>query len=224
MTAKVELVVCLEPTDRLHRHICQLSLLIEAYLLAAHQTASKAGPAPAHMVFASRAIDMQISLPLGGHVAAAARGLYLDNIQFLITSGLEPPDEILAVYSATVALPVFGSIVGNQFLLFFQEHLGWLRSNYGHDYSKWPETINFARLIRNAVSHGGYVEITNKNSKPICWRGLTLSPADTGKHIIGSLLSVPDIMLLMIDTAELLDQAQAPSLIWEPGLSKPPSA
>lgn len=102
------------------------------------------------------------------------------------------------------------NLLSAQFVLFMAEHWNWLRANHGHDYTKWPVPLNFARVIRNAASHGGRLEFQNHQAAPVSWRGITYDPGMNGKKVIGPELWVPDLLLLMTEVGDVLDRDGAP--------------
>lgn len=69
---------------------------------------------------------------------------------------------------------------------------------FGRDTSKWPATINFGRVVRNSMSHGGVVCFTNQNASPVTWRGISLDPSDNGRPI-HDYLAVGDMINLIIE-------------------------
>lgn len=69
------------------------------------------------------------------------------------------------------------SLVGN----FFEEHRSEIDAHYG-GLASWPPVWNFARVIRNAMSHAGKLTIKDKTS--VSWKGLSYTSADTGREII----------------------------------------
>lgn len=64
---------------------------------------------------------------------------------------------------------------------------------------EWPNTWRFARIVRNAYSHDGKIDIRNQNTEPVSWKTLTYGPSDNGKDITGSDITIVDIFFLMLD-------------------------
>ena len=79
------------------------------------------------------------------------------------------------------------------------------------DAVNWPPTLNFARVVRNAIAHGK-INIRNPNAPPVTWRGLTYSYADSGKDVITQDFGLGDLVGLMLDANDELDAMGAPTL------------
>lgn len=47
---------------------------------------------------------------------------------------------------------IYGSLF-NTFVMLFETHHEIIREKFGQEREKWPEIINFARIIRNAASY-----------------------------------------------------------------------
>jgi hypothetical protein len=86
-----------------------------------------------------------------------------------------------------------------------------MKQNYPSQKS-WPPTIYFARLIRNAVSHGGRLHMTHDPGRDAEWHHLKFGKSDDGKQAIGpgGFLSPADMLFLMIDTGDELDRIGCP--------------
>jgi hypothetical protein len=101
-------------------------------------------------------------------------------------------------------------IIAPIFLMFFERYNVWLRDHLGEP-NNWPATLNFARVVRNAIAHGK-IEIRNSNAPPVTWRGLTYSYADNGKQIFGTDIKLGEIIALIFDASDALDEIDAPIL------------
>lgn len=89
--------------------------------------------------------------------------------------------------------------VTSMFVDFYESHVGDVRTDHGGDPTGWPDVWNFARVIRNALSHGGTVEVRNSNADPVSWRGLTYSSSENGQRVLFQDLAIVDIIFLMED-------------------------
>jgi hypothetical protein len=86
------------------------------------------------------------------------------------------------------------------FSLFVERANDWVKYNVSTDYINWPPVSNFSRVVRNAIVHGGRININNQNAPVVTWRGLSYSHAQFGKEIINTGdLSTGDLILLMIE-------------------------
>ena len=80
----------------------------------------------------------------------------------------------------------------------------------GDPYS-WPSVLNFARVIRNAISHhDGHINFENMNASEIRWHALAYSPRDNGKLVIGPDIGLADVIILMFEMSRELDQLARP--------------
>ena len=63
---------------------------------------------------------------------------------------------------------------------------------------KWPQVLQFAAVVRDAMSHGGTVHMF-PGVPPATHFGVTYSQADNGKKVLHNDLSCADIVLLLLD-------------------------
>lgn len=66
----------------------------------------------------------------------------------------------------------------------------------------WPPVWQFARMVRNAVSHGNKVNIID--GKSATWKGLTYSPASQGRIVINSDLFPADLIIMLRELEDSL--------------------
>ncbi|HLD04465.1 MAG TPA: hypothetical protein VJG90_01985 [Candidatus Nanoarchaeia archaeon] len=90
------------------------------------------------------------------------------------------------------------------FIQYYEKVVYLIRSKYGGDPLQWPPVLNFARVIRNAFSHGGKIHFDNKVSYSVNWRTLTYSYADQDREIMYKDISAVEIIYLMQDMDELI--------------------
>lgn len=90
-----------------------------------------------------------------------------------------------------------------QFLLtnFFENHKHLIKGMYGPA-KHWPDVWNFARIVRNAMSHGGKVRMDDNAT--VRWRQLTYSNADNGRRIINTDIWPADLFILVREMQETL--------------------
>lgn len=86
----------------------------------------------------------------------------------------------------------------------------WLRANKMTNTESWPMTVDFARLIRNAASHGGRVDQRNSTYRTLQWKDLSYSAADHGRVILGREIFLGDLLSLMIELDDELVALGAP--------------
>lgn len=189
-----------------------LSALAHASSLMADGSVHKM-PRPV-MRLGTRWPDYSLAIPLRGPLENALADKQPTYIEIGITSDIaenakELPDAKLRTGGLQA---VMAHISAPIFLMFFERYNDWLNAAYGRDSTeKWPATLNFARVIRNACAHGA-ITFRNPNANSVKWRDLTYSPADNGKPIIGTDLKLGEILALMFDASDTLDGLGVPVL------------
>ena len=97
------------------------------------------------------------------------------------------------------------------FVTFYEQHRRWISATLGSDSSSWPPLFNFARVIRNAISHHqGRIGFDNPNASPVNWRGLTYSPRDIGRVVLPDDIDIGDLIVLLFDIGDELDRLGCP--------------
>jgi hypothetical protein len=83
-----------------------------------------------------------------------------------------------------------------QFLItnFFEGQRPLIEERFG-TVKHWPPVWNFARVVRNAMSHGGKVRITD--GAEVRWQRLSYTQADNGKRIINTDIWPADLFMLV---------------------------
>jgi hypothetical protein len=77
-----------------------------------------------------------------------------------------------------------------------------IRAKYSDDAPDWPRTLDFGRVVRNGLAHGG-IRIDSAK-RAFSWRGLAYSAADNGRPLLYNDVTQGDLTLLMLDMDELL--------------------
>lgn len=77
---------------------------------------------------------------------------------------------------------------------YFEIHRPTVEARYG-SINNWPAVWQFARMVRNAMSHGNKINITD--GKSATWKGLTYSSADQGRPVINFDLLPGDLFLML---------------------------
>lgn len=90
------------------------------------------------------------------------------------------------------------------FVSYFESVRPEIEALHGTDPYQWPGVCNFARVVRNAFSHGGEIYFSNPGSQGVCWSTLTYSPADNGRQILYRDVTPVEIVLLMEDVDAVL--------------------
>jgi hypothetical protein len=105
---------------------------------------------------------------------------------------------------------MFTKVIAPFFVEFYEDFGPWIRTHVHTEFIKWPPVWQFARIVRNAASHGGRVGTGNPAFLPVTWHGLTYGPAQDGHKLFGADLALADILLLMLEMNDSLDQLGCP--------------
>lgn len=108
-----------------------------------------------------------------------------------------------------------GSNIVAEFFLYCSMALEWVKneSPIMTAYEKWPETLNFARTIRNAIAHGGSITVQSPNAVTGSWNGRKYTCKDKGRRVIPHEIAEGDLILLMFDVDEELTRLHAPLVL-----------
>jgi hypothetical protein len=203
-----------QPGDRLFDPLNDLLIIISAI---AHASSLMAGgsthtnPKPVMRV-TTRWPDYGLALPLRGPLECALTGQPVALIEIGIMTDpsalLEKMPDIKLETGGLHA--VMRHVISPIFLMFFERYNVWLTDNLG-DAQNWPPTLNFCRVVRNAMAHGK-INIRNPNAPNVSWRDLSFGYADNGTQIIGPGMQLGEIIALMFDASDALDGINAPVL------------
>jgi hypothetical protein len=95
---------------------------------------------------------------------------------------------------------------------FFEKHRSWIKNKFGGDAYAWPSIFNFARALRNFVSHhSGQVHFENPNAGPVSWHHLSYSPSDEGRSVLSADIEIGDLIVLLFELSDELDKAGCPT-------------
>ncbi|MFA1674259.1 hypothetical protein ACDY97_16150 [Rhizobium mongolense] len=79
---------------------------------------------------------------------------------------------------------------------FYENQRASLKAQYG-SVRHWPAVWDFARVVRNAMSHGGKISIDDDTR--VSWNGLHYCASDNGRAIINRDLWPADLFILLKD-------------------------
>lgn len=100
-------------------------------------------------------------------------------------------------------------LTGSIAAVYLDRVIEWYKNEVSTDYGSWPQTLNFSRIVRNAIVHSGTVNIKSRTSPAVNWRGVQLSHKNFGEEIY-SILYDGDLILLLFDLEDELDSLGAP--------------
>lgn len=91
--------------------------------------------------------------------------------------------------------PFIHSAMQGMFTSYYEEHRQAVEARHGKRPSDWPSAWGFGRVVRNALSHGGSLDIRGPTS--VSWGSAAYTQTDHGKPIILTDLWPGDLILLM---------------------------
>ncbi len=95
-----------------------------------------------------------------------------------------------------------------EFSLFFDGYSGWIKASESNCHN-WLPIWNFARVVRNAISHGGAVNINSPGAPRVAWRGVEYDHTKLGRRVEED-ISIGDLVFLMMEMDAELDSLEAP--------------
>lgn len=158
-------------------------------------------------IFACPAANMDLYIPMWTFAESPLTGIFPSSFYIYTKAKMPEPGgpSIHGVQSVSERLTCA------VFSVFSERVCDWVRHNHSGDTKNWPPNINFGRVIRNAIVHGGKINSVNAKADPVSWRGLTFSPADNGAVAINAgKLSGGDLILLMLEMELELNALGAP--------------
>lgn len=162
---------------------------------------------PRHMVLAARAAHADVGLPLEGYVEAAIDGRTPDETIIRVDAKLPEPTGVNAAGMESISTRIVASV----FAVFTERGIDWLRQNRGSDVSAWPQASNFCRIVRNAIVHGGKINIDSPKAVGASWRHLRYDHRHKDRHILHTGdLSIGDLIILMLEMESELNDLEAP--------------
>lgn len=193
--------------DRAHPYIADMLVLYAMMLadLARHLQTPPA--ADANVTLACLAADLDLEFEIGEFIGASLTGEIPDVINIMTNEkGPEPQGEdVLGLKS------VLTRVTCAQFSVYAEAACDWVKRNVSSAVHSWPPTINFGRVVRNAIVHGGTINIPSPRSPAVSWRGLTYSHQSFGREIINKGdLSLGDLIVLMLEIEIELNGIGAP--------------
>jgi hypothetical protein len=99
---------------------------------------------------------------------------------------------------------VIARIVGASFTNYYSNSESTIKSRYGTNPDKWPKPLRFAWLIRNGFAHGGTLNVSDRQLRPVTWKIWSFDYQQDGQRFVAepNMLGVGDVITLMqeIDT------------------------
>ncbi len=100
-----------------------------------------------------------------------------------------------------------GYIFSPVFLDFYERYLDQAEQKFGKFKStpdKWPDSWQFAWVIRNAIAHNYKIYFKEEDPKPTTWLGITISKDEQGIPL-ENLFNFADLIVLLFAMEKDLD-------------------
>ena len=195
----------LDPSHRLHKHLHAFCIACDAFWFAQSKLSGHELPEETRIGLAgTRSYDVTIS----GLSAfkRAIRGDPPGPVELFVS---RKSIGVASLAGKTIRGPLgglatlFNDTMSAQFVLFYESHKSCAKL-------KTKPVWNFARVVRNAVSHCNTIHINKKNHIPVSWHDVVYDYGSNGRDVIGHDLHASDIILLMIDMNTALDKLGCP--------------
>ena len=164
-------------------------------------------PDAGNAILACRAVKVDVVLPLSSFADRALNNHTPDQI-LLLFGNIGPPSEGVGIGGIA---SLTGRVLSAIFSLYVERGTDWLRRNIGSRYTDWPPTSNFCRIVRNAIVHGGTINLDSKTAVGGEWRHLKYDYRHNRKAILNDGdLSIGDLIVLMLELEKDLIDLKAP--------------
>lgn len=198
-------VRAVNPGERLHQPLSNLMLFQQSIITAVETVTGRPARGKPRsegdkVGVLSRVANMKIDFPAFGPLEDVIAGKPVKGFRVLFSPGVPPEADVINMAEFP---DYFDQMISAIFVLHFENCRSWLDQNGLADTTTWPMSIDFARTVRNALAHGGKLEIrptkTGKVYRTVSWHGLSYSISDHGRQILGTDLYGPDLVALMLD-------------------------
>jgi hypothetical protein len=191
--------------DHLYNFLVSLSSLCIAFQILKHGRNYPDFAPGTNATIDSFQFDMRVKVPNFEPLLVALDDRHPDAIEIEFLRGRESP---LRVGDPVPFQRILLNLMAPIFVQFFEDYKHWIDATFGNT-DNWPEIFNFARLVRNAFSHGNRLTIWNESAKPARWHNLTYDHSHHNRPI-GLDLTIGDILILMFEMNDELDIRRAP--------------
>jgi hypothetical protein len=193
---------------RLHPYLSNL-LIVTAGIGKALNLTANVYPHGDFSWFNSRQFPVTVVLPMSGTIEAALQQQRIDVFPVSFVP-VRTQGAFGLGLDSKVSNSIFVDTIVPVFTTFFEDNVEWLQENVNRDKTKWPGVMGFARVVRNAIAHGGSININDPAATPATWHHLSYGHAQNGQRIIGTELIFGDIMILMFELSDELDRRGCP--------------
>jgi hypothetical protein len=156
-----------------------------------------------HAVFDARACELRLRIAPAQIVTRMVQNWWPESISFECTS-VPPSGAPPRLNLGSLEHFLFG-LSQAMFTSFFENQRDAIQGVYG---KRWPVAWAFGRVVRNALSHGGNLEIRHPTN--VRWKKLAYTQADHGRRIVNVDLWPGDLFVLLTEMeAELPTESGA---------------
>jgi len=201
---------------RFHINLCDTLVMFSAtmwgvaryYNIKPHHTLSphhETGTNEPHIQLESKLYPLYLLVPTFRAFEVAMFGTYPEEIYLHFTAKdleIKAPDMLPGLAR------VHERIVASNYIVFADPWIKWMKRE-SPDYAKWPSIMIFARHVRNALAHGNLLTLSDSSASSE-WRGVVLSPKESGTNLLNNFLSFADLLALMSDIDRELEKLGAP--------------
>lgn len=161
----------------------------------------------------SKQTECLIAFPLNNVFLLALRKSPPDIIWFEIRQGFPHPGDVdlPGAVDTGVGGPIW-AVMDATFALFSERCIDWVRRNRSNELQSSTSVANFCRVVRNAVVHGGKININSPNSPTVSWRGIEYNYNHHGRRIFSD-LAHGDFILLSYDLYMEMKTLGAPDIL-----------
>ena len=107
-------------------------------------------------------------------------------------------------YSLEAGMTYSVQVLGGCFTQFWDKASHIAERRFGSDVSRWPASLNFARVMRNSFAHGNRIHFVNPNAPPVSWRTIRYCPSDNGRVVLYMDMALADFIVLIEDVSSEL--------------------
>ena len=107
-------------------------------------------------------------------------------------------------HEINVAEKISSNIFQGAFIQFYDSIEEEIENKHGKARDKWPMTVNFGRVIRNAFAHGNRIYFKNPVKNKLSWKSLAFDHTNNGEKVLYNHVAPADIIILMEDMNDSL--------------------
>lgn len=146
-------------------------------------------------LFDAYACDLRLEIAPADIASRIVQNWWPDQISFRCST-LPPLNEPPRLNLGSLEHFLFGLSQG-MFTSFYENHKDSIRQVHGDEAKRWPAAWAFGRVIRNALSHGGNLDIRGPTN--VCWKKLAYTQADHGRRVVNVDLWPGDFFILLTE-------------------------